>query len=302
MPRTLNADEVRAAVPMRDAVAAVRDAFTELAAGHFTQPERLVFGGGRVLVMTAHHEPSGAAVVKTLSVRLDRDPAILGTVVWTGDGEPLVADAVAVTTLRTGAVTGVATDLLAPAGAGKLALLGSGAQAADQVRAIAAVRDLREVALHSRTTGNARALAERLGDEFPAVSFRVAETVEDALADAEIVNCATSSETPLFAVSALPENVHVNAIGSFRPSMRELPADLLATASIVVVDQIEAALEESGEIIHAVREGLLDRGSLVELGAALPAPPKTTGRTVFKSVGVAAQDWAIARSLAASDR
>jgi len=103
-------------------------------------------------------------------------------------------------------------------------------------------------------------------------------------------------------VSALPENVHVNAIGSFRPSMRELPADLLATASIVVVDQVEAALEESGEIIHAVREGLLDQGSLVELGAALPSPPKATGRTVFKSVGVAAQDWAIARSLAASVR
>jgi ornithine cyclodeaminase len=64
MPRTLTSDEVRAAVPMRDAVKAVRDAFTELAAGHFTQPDRIVFGGGQVLVMTAHHEPSGSAVVK----------------------------------------------------------------------------------------------------------------------------------------------------------------------------------------------------------------------------------------------
>lgn len=299
MPRTLSDDEVRAAVPMRDAVKAVRDAFTELAAGHFTQPERLVFGDGAVLVMTAHHEPSGTAVVKTLSVRLDRDPAILGTVVLAGTATPLVADATAVTTLRTGAVTGVATDLLAPAGAGRLALLGSGAQAADQVRAVATVRDLREVAIHSRTTGNARALAERLGAEFPAVSFRVAESVEDALADAEIVNCATSSETPLFALSALPENVHVNAIGSFRPSMRELPAELLATASIVVVDQVGAALEEAGEVIKAVEDGVLDRGAIVELGAALQRPPAVSGRTVFKSVGVAAQDWAIARSLAA---
>ncbi|MEV6911173.1 ornithine cyclodeaminase family protein [Amycolatopsis sp. NPDC051071] len=300
MPRTLSDDEVRAAVPMRDAVEAVRHAFTELAAGHFTQPERLVFGGGRVLVMTAHHEPSGSAVVKTLSVRLDRTPAILGTVVWTGDGAPLVADATAVTTLRTGAVTGVATDLLAPADAGNLALLGSGAQAADQLRAIAAVRTLRAVTIHSRTAGNARKLAATLGDEFPAVSFRVAETVEDALADAEIVNCATSSGTPLFTLSALPEQVHVNAIGSFRPSMRELPAELLATASVVVVDQVEAALAEAGEIIQALEDGHLDQAELVELGTALREPPKVSGRTVFKSVGVAAQDWAIARSLAAS--
>ncbi|MEU3625961.1 ornithine cyclodeaminase [Amycolatopsis coloradensis] len=301
MPRTLGDDEVRAAVPMRDAVKAVRDAFTELAAGHFTQPERLVFGDGAVLVMTAHHAPSGTAVVKTLSVRLDRDPAILGTVVMAGTATPLVADATAVTTLRTGAVTGVATDLLAPAGAGRLALLGSGAQAADQVRAVATVRELREVAIHSRTTANARALAKRLGEEFPAVSFRVAESVEDALADAEIVNCATSSETPLFALSALPENVHVNAIGSFRPSMRELPTELLATASIVVVDQLGAALEEAGEVIKAVEDGVLDRDAIVELGAVLPSPPAVSGRTVFKSVGVAAQDWAIARSLAAHE-
>ncbi|AUI64078.1 ornithine cyclodeaminase family protein [Amycolatopsis sp. BJA-103] len=298
MPRTLNADEVRAAVPMRDAVKAVRDAFAELDAGHFTQPERLVFGDGRVLVMTAYHEPSATGVVKTLGIRLDRDPAILGTVVWAGAGEPLVADATAVTALRTGAVTGVATDLLAPPDAGRLALLGSGAQAGDQVRAIAAVRELREVAIHSRTAGNARSLADRLGAEFPAVAFRVAESVEDALADAEIVNCATSSEKPLFALSALPENVHVNAIGSFRPSMRELPGELLATASLVVVDQIGAALEEAGEVIEAVEDGLLDRASIVELGAVLREPPAVSGRTVFKSVGVAAQDWAIARSLA----
>ncbi len=300
LTRTLGPDEVRATVPMRDAVKAVREAFAELAAGHFTQPNRLVFGGGQVLVMSAYHEPTASAAVKTLSVRLDRDPAILGTVVWTGAGEPLVADATIVTTLRTGAVTGVATDLLAPADAGKLALLGSGAQAADQVRAIAAVRKLREVTIHSRTTDNAHALAERLSEEFRSVTVRVAETVEEALADAEIVNCATSSETPLFALSALPENVHVNAIGSFRPSMRELPPELLATASVVVVDQLEAALEEAGEVIHALDKGDVERASIVELGAALENPPEIAGRTVFKSVGVAAQDWAIARLLAAA--
>jgi ornithine cyclodeaminase len=79
--------------------------------------------------------------------------------------------------------------------------------------------------------------------------------------------------------------------------MRELPAELLATAGCVVVDQVDAALAEAGEVIHAVDAGLLDRGKLIELGSALRRPPAVAGRTVFKSVGLAVQDWAIARLL-----
>jgi ornithine cyclodeaminase len=82
--------------------------------------------------------------------------------------------------------------------------------------------------------------------------------------------------------------------------MRELPRDLLATASLVVVDQEEAALEESGEIIDAIESGALPRASLLNLGNALADPRPTSGRTVFKSVGVGPQDWAIAKLLAES--
>jgi ornithine cyclodeaminase len=80
--------------------------------------------------------------------------------------------------------------------------------------------------------------------------------------------------------------------------MRELPRDLLATASVVLVDQVEAALEESGEIIDAVTSGTLTEHDLLELGTALTTKPEPTGRTVFKSVGVGPQDWAIAAALA----
>lgn len=89
----------------------------------------------------------------------------------------------------------------------------------------------------------------------------------------------------------------MNAIGSYRPSMRELPPELLATAGCVVVDQVAAAMTEAGEVIHAVESGLVDRGSLVELGDALGHPPAVGGRTVFKSVGLAVQDWAVGRLL-----
>ncbi|UOX85838.1 ornithine cyclodeaminase family protein [Amycolatopsis sp. FBCC-B4732] len=293
----LDAEDVRKAVPMAAAVDAVREAFLDLAAGRFAVPQRLSFGGGTTLVMSACHTPSATTVVKTLNLAAGRTPMILGTLVWnTADGQ-VVADAVEITTLRTGAASGVATDLLAPAGATKLALLGTGAQAADQVRAVAAVRPVRHLAVFGRDRSRASAFTARLGAEFPDVAMRVAGSAEDAVSDAEIVCCATSSSTPLFAVDALPDRVHVNAIGSYLPSMRELPAELLATAGCVVVDQVEAALAEAGEVIHAVETGLLGRGQLIELGDALRERPVVRGRTVFKSVGLAVQDWAVARLL-----
>jgi ornithine cyclodeaminase len=222
---------------------------------------------------------------------------ILGTLVWNTAAGQVVADAIEVTTLRTGAASGVATYLLAPPAASRLALLGAGAQAADQVRAVAAVRPLRRVAIFGRDPSRAQAFADRMRAELPGIVTRVAASAADAVSDAEIVCCATSSSTPLFDVDDLPERVHVNAIGSYLPSMRELPAELLGSAACVVVDQVEAVLEEAGEVIHAVDSGLVKRSSLIELGDALGAPPVVSGRTVFKSVGLAVQDWAIARLL-----
>ncbi|MBB1158424.1 MULTISPECIES: ornithine cyclodeaminase family protein [Amycolatopsis] len=294
-----SAADVRAAVGMPAAVSAVREAFAGLAAGHFSQPPRLVLGTDdqAVMVMTAHHGPSGAAVVKTAGVVLGRDPAILATLVWTDDGGQLTAEAGAVTALRTGAAAGVATDLLAAPDANRLALLGAGAQAADQVRAVLAVRKISELTVWNRTARRVGPLLDELSAEFPGLRVRAAGSAAEAVAGADVVCCATSAEEPLFELSALPERVHVNAIGSFRASMRELPAELLATASTVLVDQFAAAAD-AGEIRHALDRGLLERSGVLDLGNALAEPPEATGRTVFKSVGVAAQDWAIARLLA----
>ncbi|WP_344238836.1 ornithine cyclodeaminase family protein [Kribbella hippodromi] len=295
--KVLSARDVRRAVPMRTAVRAVREAFRELADGSFVLPPRQVFGDGKVLVMSAYHAPTGTAVVKTIGIALDQVPAIRATVVWTGNGTQLVAEGSSITTLRTGAVVGVATDLLAAADAERLTVIGTGAQAPDQVRAVVAARPIADVVLAGRSAERAERLAQELRAEFPEVRFTAGTEVDAAVADAQIICCATSSATPLFSVDALPEHVHVNAIGAFRPTMRELPRDLLADATTVLVDQREAAMEESGEIIDAVTSGTLTTTALVELGEALTTPPTPSGRTVFKSVGVGCQDWAIAAAL-----
>jgi ornithine cyclodeaminase len=298
--KVLSAEDVRRLVPMSTAVDAVRDAFRELAAGNFVLPPRQIFGDGTVLVMSAYHTPTGTAVVKKIGIALDQVPAIRATVIWTGSGEQLVADGGSITTLRTGAVVGVATDLLAPADATRLTLIGTGAQAADQVRAVLAVRRITQVTVTGRSVDRAATLADQLAAEFPEAKFSPSTDIDESVADPHIICCATSSTTPLFDAEALPTTVHVNAIGAFRPTMRELPRNLLATASTVLVDQREAALEESGEIIDAVTSGVLREADLLELGSALASPPTPQGRTVFKSVGVGAQDWAIAAALAHS--
>ncbi|MEU4190814.1 ornithine cyclodeaminase family protein [Kribbella sp. NPDC026611] len=291
--QVLSADDVRRLVPMRAAIDAVRDAFRELAAGNFVLPPRQIFGDGAVLVMSAYHTPTGTAVVKKIGIDLDTVPAIRATVIWTGGGDQLVADGTSITTLRTGAVVGVATDLLAPADASRLTLVGTGAQAPDQVRAVLAVRPIADVTIVGRSADRATALARQLSAEFPEVRF----TPSSTLGDPHIVCCATSTTTPLFDADELPSQVHVNAIGAFRPSMRELPRNLFI-GSTVVVDQREAALEESGEVIDAIDSGTLRVEDLIELGPALSEPPVRTGRTVFKSVGIGPQDWAIAAALA----
>ncbi|WP_410579323.1 ornithine cyclodeaminase family protein [Amycolatopsis sp. lyj-108] len=298
---TLGPEEIRSAVSMSAAIDAVRNGFLALRRGEFEMPTRTVLRDGGFLVMSTHHRPTASAMIKTLSLDFDgRVPAIVGTVVWSelGHGRHLVADATEVTRIRTGAIVGVATDLLAPPEAKTCALIGAGGQAADQIRAVHAVRPLTELRIVARGPERARALAKVLVEELHLDTVHVETDVDEAVRDADIVCCATTSTTPLFSHLSLADHAHVNAIGAFRPTMRELPDELLAEAT-VVIDERDAVLEESGEIIHALEAGAITEDDLIELGTALTdGIPKRSGRTVFKSVGVAMQDWAIADLLA----
>jgi ornithine cyclodeaminase len=301
--QTVDNAQVRALVSVPDAIEGLREVFTEIGASSqpvFTCPPRLALGDGANLVMTARHEPTGTAVTKALSVELTRSPAIVGALSWMDPrrAEPLSIEAAAVTTLRTGAVAGLATDLMAPPDADRMALVGSGAQAPDQVRAVHAVRPLRELIIVSRDPDHAAALARTLETELHETRILVEESVSCAVAGRPIVTCATSSASPVVAAADLAPGVHVNGIGSFRPHMRELPADLLAAAAAVVVEQREAALEEAGEIIHAVQAGVLPAESVRELSEIIRTPVQRTGPTVFKSVGLGIHDWTIARLIA----
>jgi len=280
----------------------VRQAFIDVSRGAIDQPTRASVGSGAALAMIARHDDGGGTVLKAITIRPDNPgrglPTIQALVIWFDGltGTPLaLLDGTSLTAMRTGAASGVATELLAPADASVLAIVGAGGQAADQVSAVCAVRPITEVRVAARSHGSAERLAHKLESEVSA-KIVACETVVEAVSKADVVCAATNSKKPLFAAGDLRDRVHVNAIGAYTLTMCELPADLLGSADVVAVDQVEAALAEAGDLVGAIRDGAMQVGDLVEIGAILRQERRRfAGRTVFKSVGIAAQDLALAR-------
>jgi ornithine cyclodeaminase len=300
-PAVIECGQLRSLVSMADAIETSRRAFTAAARGEVTVPLRSSLSRHRALVMPVEHV-SGSALVKVIDLQPDgwRQglPSIGGAALWIDAGTGRVSallDATALTALRTGAASGLATALLAAPGASVLAMLGTGGQAADQVGAVCAVRPITEVRVFGQHAGRRAELCAELAAAHPGVTFEPAASAADAIRGAHVICAATRSRAPLFEVGDLADQVHINAVGAYRPDMCEVPAAAFGRATMVVIDQLEAALAEAGDVIQAIAAGQLRQDRLVEIGQLLAAPARPPGgTTIFKSVGIAAQDWALA--------
>lgn len=280
--RYLGPEDTRASLPMADAIEAMELAFSS----DSEAPLRTAVGGS--LVMPGRLGDRMA--VKVVST-VPGNPAGL-VAVFDGEGTPIgVVDGPTITAIRTGAVCGLATRLLAADRPVTLAMLGAGAMAFDQVAAIKVVRPVERVLVWSRDLAHATDLASRVGGEPVAHA-------DEAVGAAGIVSCATPARRPLFSADMVASGAHVNAVGAFTPEMAELPPQLLERA-YVVVDDLDAAAAEAGDLIQA------DREPNANLRAVLDGSAPQIGEdvTVFKSVGIAAQDVAAAsRALGNADR
>lgn len=302
--RVLDEQAVRAALPMREALAAVADV---MAADHDPstwQPLRTHLDppalDGVVLVKPA--ATPGALGMKVLTICPDNPsrgvPAINGFVSLidpsTGVVQALVHGG-AITEIRTAAASGVATDALARHDAGDLALLGAGAQARSHLAAMTAVRDLRRVRVWSRTTASAERFATWASTEGHQVE--VCMTAQAAVDGADLVCTVTSASDPVLAGEWLAPGVHVNAVGAFQPDSRELATSVVTGGDHIVVDSLDSAATEAGDLLIPAAEGVV-LPEAVELGAVLRGEaPGRTGpgeRTVFESLGLAIQDVATA--------
>jgi ornithine cyclodeaminase len=287
---------------MGELVAATKDAFAALASGRAQLPQRAVLRteGGITLVMPGAigERALGAKLVSLFPGNPERGrPTLQGLVLLLdpATGSPAgLLDAASLTALRTGAVAGAATDLLARPDARVGAVIGSGPQARTQALALDAVRELDELRFAARD----RSKLERfVSDLAPRLRARAAAcaTPAEAVRAADVVSTATDASAPLFASADLAEGVHLNAVGSFTLQMRELDDETIADAR-VFVDSREAALEEAGELVGAVRAGRTRPEDWTELGELVLG--RSAGRrdrrerTLFKSVGLALQDLA----------
>lgn len=303
----LTADELRRALPITAAIDAVEQGFLALATGNVAQPLRVAVGGvgGTMLAMPAWVAGMGLGlkVVTIFPGNEARGLATINGAVLLADEEnglPLaLIEGRTLTAIRTGAASGVATRAMARPDSRVLAIFGAGAQAPWQVAAVCATRSIERVLVVNRSRERGERLAALLrgwGDPVPGDAQ--ISTAEQALAQADVICCATSAVEPLFDDSAVRPGTHINAVGSFTPQMREIPSATVARAR-VVVDQREAAWAEAGDLMIARDEGAIDEEHIAaELGELVAGiAPGRTGDdqiTLFKSVGLGLQDVAAA--------
>lgn len=302
----LDADTLRQTVPVTDLLDAVDAAFRDAAQGRDRSPLRTrvpLPAGGDLLLMPGVRDGGAGASVKLVTVVPSNPerglPTIHALVLWLDaeTGQPLaLLDGEALTAMRTGAASGVATRLLARPESRVLALFGAGGQAEWQLRCVVAARPIDEVRVVTRSPHAREEFAERMAAE-TGLTVRAVADPGVALDGADVVCCATTSSEPVFDAARVAPGTHVNGIGAFRRGMIEMPPALFGRAALVAVDNREATAEEAGDLIAALESGQVDPSAITEIGTLPPdwaASRAHDAITVFKSVGLAIQDVAAA--------
>jgi ornithine cyclodeaminase/alanine dehydrogenase-like protein (mu-crystallin family) len=299
----LNQGEVEELLDMEGCIEAMAGILEALARGELFQPLRMIaFPPGEqsaIGLMPAHRSGTSAAYsLKTICLFPDNPTRGLdahqGTVTLfsgeTGQVRALM-NASAITAIRTAAVSGVATRLLARDDASELAIVGAGVQARSHIDAMRAVRRWTSIRVVSRTPEHARALAEETGAE-------AVGSVEDAVRGADVVVTATNSSEPVLQHEWLKPGAHVNAVGSSVKTARELDTATMAACSLFV-DRRESTLNEAGDYLVPAQEGAIGPDHIkAEIGEILigahPGRTAPDELTVFKSLGLAVEDLAAA--------
>ncbi|MDQ6883059.1 MAG: ornithine cyclodeaminase family protein [Candidatus Dormibacteraeota bacterium] len=313
----LSAADVMHLLPMRDCIRVVREALAALARGKAIVPLRTVMrlpdGSGFLGVMPGYlgsDEGREAALgMKAVCVFPGNSARGIDThqgavVLFDQETGQLAAlmDGATVTAIRTAAVSGVATDLLARKDAGALAILGAGVQARTHLEAIGAVRNLTKVRVWSRDPGHvARFVKEARGTYRGRID--AAGTAEEAVRGADIVVTVTASPQPIISRAWIKDDAHINAVGASIPTAREIDSETM-TAARLFVDRRESALNEAGDVLIPMREGAFGPDHIeAELGEVIigkHAGRRSSGElTLFKSLGIAVEDVATAAYIVA---
>jgi len=296
--RFIDGAELARCVPMEAAIAALDRMFRGEEPPDAPQRTHLPVAGGELLLMPA----TGARGTGVKLVTVNPSNAVRGLPLIHGLyalfapdtlAPVAIVDGAALTGLRTAAVSGLATRYLARPDARRLVIFGAGVQARAHLDAMRAARPIAHTWIVSRT----REKAERLVAYARDVGLDAAIAGPEAVAEADIVCACTTSPTPLFDGSLLREGAHVNAVGAYTRATRELD-DATMRRGRLVVETREAALAEAGDLIIPLDAGIISRDDIVADLSALARGTSVRRSpadiTVFKSVGLASEDLAVA--------
>lgn len=292
----LTESDVRQLLPMRECIGLMRRAFAELASGQaINHPRRRLVLPTRA---TLHYMAAGDGRyfgTKVYSTHPQHGARFLFLLYRAADAALLaVLEANHLGQIRTGAVSGLATSLLARPDSRAVGIIGSGFQARSQVEAILSVTQVTSVRVWSHSAGHCARFARECSEQF-GVAVDAANTAEEAVRGADILVTATNAAEPVLHSDWVGAGTHVNAMGSNHPQRRELPAELVTRAAQIVVDSFEQSRMESGDVLMALQEE--DWSRVVELQDVVAG---RTGRahagdiTLFKSNGLALEDVAAA--------
>ncbi|MFO8069998.1 MAG: ornithine cyclodeaminase family protein [Alkalibacterium sp.] len=313
--RVLKADEMKNVLPMKEAIQADKDALSLYSADKVNIPLRVNLNvpeqEGQSLYMPGYAAEARALGVKIVSVYpkniekgLTSVPATM-VLVDTETGQvSSIMDGTYLTQLRTGAVAGAATDLLAREDSSIFTLVGTGGQAETQLEAVLAVRPIKQVYVSDLNMERATEFAEKMtalyGEKYD-TTIEAASSLEEAIRQSDIVTSVTTSPVKTFDGKWVKSGAHINGVGSFTPKMAEIDSIILQNAGKIYCDTKDA-LVESGDFTQPIEKGLFDIENVTgELGDLLNG--ETAGReseeeiTFFKTTGNAVLDIVTAQRI-----
>lgn len=293
---------------MSAAVAAMKQAFVAISGHQVNMPVRTHLDfpdrNGTTLVMPAYvavpeNESLAVKVVSVFGNNPQRElPRILAVVnVFDPEtGRPFaLLEGTTLTQIRTAAASAAATDVLARPECETLAIIGAGVQARSHIEAIACVRTVRRICISSRSRNSCERLLHEMRDKLPPdCHLEIFDDPNQAVAQAEIVCTVSTSQSPVFDPESIRPGTHINAVGSYQPHVVEIPGEVVCRAR-VFVDHLESAMDEAGDLIQPIRNGLISSDHILgEVGqvisGAIDGRTSADQITLFKSVGNAVED------------
>jgi len=316
MALILSAAEIMKAISMKEAIYAVRNAYIDCAYSNTYIPKRTTIempeGLGITTVLPAYLSRTGVFGIKVASVFPENpkhDLPLVNAMIVLQDGKTgetiAIMDGRLPTAIKTGAATGVATDVLAKKGARTIGLIGAGYQAARQLEAVCEVRPkISEIWIFDTDKEKSELFARKMVTFLSRfqVTLLQAQSPEVTVRGKDVIITVTCSTTPVFNGEHINEGTHINAVGSFTPEMQEVDETTIIKTDKIVTDLREDALEIAGDLIAPLRKGIVREDIIYcEIGEILTGEKQGRERddeiTLFESIGLAALDVAVAETI-----